>query len=571
MDSSSPSRPHAPHLSHYRWSEGAVVYQIYPRSFQDSNGDGVGDLPGITSRLDYIKSLGVNTIWLSPFYPSPMADFGYDVADYCGVDPVFGTMADFDTLLSETHHRDMQLIIDLVPNHTSDEHEWFKASRASREGSYADWYVWRDAKQGENGERLPPNNWLDVLNGQSAWEWDETRQQYYLHSFHKRQPDLNWSNHKVRHAMKKVMRFWLDKGVDGFRVDAVYWMSKDPLLTDDDPNPDYRPGVDEPYNAVQHNNSSGWPVVYAYLSEMADVLKEEAYLDHHRFIDRQRFMITEAYPEHNHPIVSYMMFYVGMDPRVAAPFNFEGFELPWEAQPWRRFLTRFHRALEQFSAACVSSYAFGNHDKPRLASRLGRDRARAAAVMLMTLPGMSFIYNGDELGMENGVIAPDQVQDPSTQNGGGRDPERTPMLWSAERNAGFSTAERTWLPVNAGFETANVLAQTEDTASFLSLYRALGALRSESVALRHGSMKVYKLGQRDVLCYERTKDRERLAILINFADARTKLELPFTVRRLVLSSQPQSTAAVEPGTLTLAPYEAVICAVSSDGSGNAAV
>ncbi len=562
MDPSSPSRPRAPHLSHYRWSEGAVVYQIYPRSFQDSNGDGVGDLPGITSRLDYIKALGVNTIWLSPFYPSPMADFGYDVADYCGVDPVFGTMADFDELLSETHHRDMQLIIDLVPNHTSDEHAWFKASRASREGPYSDWYVWRDAKQDENGDRVPPNNWLDVLNGESAWEWDEGREQYYLHSFHRRQPDLNWSNHKVRNAMKKVMRFWLDKGVDGFRVDAVYWMSKDPLLTDDDPNPNYRPGVDEPYHAVLHNNSCGWPVVYAYLSEMADVLKEEAYLDHHRFIDRQRFMITEAYPEMNHPIVSYMMFYVGMDPRVAAPFNFEGFELPWQAQPWRRFLTRFHRALEQFSAACVSSYAFGNHDKPRLASRLGHEQARAAAVMLMTLPGMSFIYNGDELGMENGVIAPDQVQDPSTQNGSGRDPERTPMLWSAERNAGFSTAEQTWLPVNTGYEISNAETQTDDSASFLSLYRELGRLRNESVALRHGSMRVHKLGQPDVLCYTRAKDREHFATVINFGDTVATVELPFVVRHLVLSSSPHETVAAANSTLTLGPFEAVICVVA---------
>ena len=373
-----PSRPpQSPRLSHYRWSEGAIVYQIYPRSFQDSNGDGIGDLPGIISRLDYVKELGVNTIWLSPFYPSPMADFGYDVADYCDVDPVFGTMDDFEQLLKETHKRGMQLIIDFVPNHTSDEHPWFQASVASREGKYADWYIWRDGKVDQNGKHVPPNNWLDVLNGNSAWEWNDTRGQYYLHSFHKRQPDLNWSNHSVRAAMKKAMRFWLDKGVDGFRVDAVYWMSKDPLLTDDDPNPNYHPRFDLPYHALRHNNSCGWPVVYAYLSEMADVLQEDAYRDHQRFADRQRFMITEAYPENNHPIAAYMSFYVGMDPHVAAPFNFEGLELPWEAAPWRRFLRRFHQALLQFSPACIASYAFGNHDKPRLASRMGPEAARA--------------------------------------------------------------------------------------------------------------------------------------------------------------------------------------------------
>ena len=554
-----PSRPTTPALSHYRWSEGAIVYQIYPRSFQDSNGDGVGDLPGIITRLDYIRDLGVNTIWLSPFYPSPMADFGYDVADYCGVDPVFGTMADFDKLLHETHARDMQLIVDLVPNHTSDEHEWFKASAASREGKYADWYIWRDAKLGSNGEKLPPNNWLDVLNGKSAWEWSATRHQYYLHSFHTRQPDLNWSNHKVREAIKKAMRFWLDKGVDGFRVDAVYWMAKDPLLTDDDPNPAYQPGVDPAYNALLHNNSCGWPVVYAYLSEMADVLKEEPYLDHRRFIDRQRFMITEAYPEHNHPIVSYMSFYVGMDPHVAAPFNFEGLELPWEAVPWRRFLRRFHKALEQFSPACISSYAFGNHDKPRIVSRMGEESARSAAVMLLTLPGMVFVYNGDELGMVNGTIPPEAVQDPSTQNDEGRDPERTPLQWTAGKNAGFSTADKTWLPVAAGYEHCNAEIEAADPNSFLSLYQTLGKLRTQSTALRHGDITVHKLSSPDVLCYTRTKDLEGFAVFINFAGQSAEFEPPFGLGDFILSSHPDSKLAeFEGGTLHIKAHEAAI-------------
>ncbi len=557
-----PSRPQNPQLSNYRWSEGAIVYQIYPRSFQDSNGDGVGDLPGITSRLDYVKELGVNTIWLSPFYPSPMADFGYDVADYCAVDPVFGTMEDFEELLQQTHKRGMQLIVDFVPNHTSDEHRWFVESRDNPEGKYGDWYVWRDAKLDANGEKQPPNNWLDVLNGGSAWEWSDARQQYYLHSFHSRQPDLNWSNHKVRAAMKKVMRFWLDKGVDGFRVDAVYWMSKDPLLTDDDVNPNYRPGVDSLYEALLHNNSCGWPVVYAYLSEMADVLKEPDYQDHHRFIDRQRFMITEAYPEHNHPIVTYMTFYVGMDPRVAAPFNFEGLELPWEAVPWRRFLRRFHKALEQFNAACISSYAFGNHDKPRLASRLGHDAARSAAVMLLTLPGMSFIYNGDELGMADGVIPPEFVQDPSTQNGVGRDPERTPMQWTSEKNAGFSTAARTWLPVTADYETRNVAAQSSDSSSFLQLYRALGKMRAKSPALRHGTIHVYKLANDDVLCYTRSKDNQTLLVVINFAATPVTVELPFAIKHLLLSSAVRTD--IKPGAstqLNLQAHEAAMCSV----------
>lgn len=554
------SRPKLAENSHYRWSEGAVVYQIYPRSFQDSNGDGIGDLPGIISRLDYIKQLHVTTIWLSPFYPSPMADFGYDVADYCDVDPMFGTMEDFDRLLAGVHERGMQLIIDFVPNHTSDEHPWFQQSRSSHENRYSDWYVWRDAKVDELGNRLPPNNWLDVLNGQSAWEWDERRGQYYLHSFHKRQPDLNWSNRAVRAAMKKAMRFWLDKGVDGFRVDAVYWMSKDPLLTDDDPNPAYRPGIDEPYHALLHNNSCGWPVVYAYLAEMADVLKEDAYRDHQRFADRQRFMITEAYPEHDHPIVSYMSFYVGMDPHVAAPFNFEGLELPWEARPWRYFLHRFHQALEQFSPACVASYAFGNHDKPRLASRVGIDAARATAVMLLTLPGMSFIYNGDELGMVNGIIPPHLTQDPSTQNGSGRDPERTPMQWSSALHAGFSTSPTTWLPVNGDYKLVNAESEAADEASFLRLYQALGKLRSTSPALRHGKIHLHRVQDTpDVLCYTRTKDAQTFAVFINFSQEMVEFRPPVAVRKFTLSSLP--TDKLEHNsldTITLRPNEATI-------------
>lgn len=549
---------HAAHDStNYRWSEGAVVYQIYPRSFQDSNGDGVGDLPGITSRLDYIKGLGVTTIWLSPFYPSPMADFGYDVADYCGVDPLFGTMADFDELLAETHSRDMQLIIDLVPNHTSDEHPWFTASRESPDGPYGDWYVWRDPVIDPDGSRRPPNNWLDVLNGGSAWEWSAARGQYYLHSFHVRQPDLNWSNHKVRSAMKKVMRFWLDKGVDGFRVDAVYWMSKDPLLTDDDANPDYRPGVDPPYHALLHNNSCGWPVVYAYLSEMADVLKEEPYRNHHRFIDKQRFMITEAYPENNHPIAAYMSFYVGMDPHVAAPFNFEGLELPWEAAPWRRFLRRFHKALSQFSPACLASYAFGNHDKPRLASRLGSEAARSAAVLLLTLPGMAFIYNGDELGMVNGDIPPEKVQDPSTQNGVGRDPERTPMQWSAAKHAGFSSAADTWLPVNPDYRERNVADELADPASLLNLYRKLCALRAGMPALKRGTIAVHKLeDQPDVLCYTRSKDAETLLVCINFSAQSCTVTPPVHIGDLVVSTHARSAPKLQK--IPLRAHEAVV-------------
>ena len=304
------------------------------------------------------------------------------------------------------------------------------------------------------------------------------------------------------------------------------------------------------------------PVVYAYLSEMADVLKEEAYRDHHRFADRQRFMVTEAYPEHNHPIASYMSFYVGMDPHVAAPFNFEGLELAWEAAPWRKFLRRFHKALEQFSPACIASYAFGNHDKPRLASRLGPEASRAAAVMLLTLPGMSFVYNGDEIGMVNGVIPPDAVQDPSTQNATGRDPERTPMQWSAEQNAGFSVAQNTWLPVNTNYPQLNVETLTGQPDSLLNLYRKLGKLRGASPALRHGSIRIHKLSSDDVLCYTRTKDEQTYLVVINFSGTVISVELPVAIKHLLLSSVTKT--GIKPGSrqeLSLQPHEAAICSV----------
>ena len=519
------------------WAEGAFVYHIYPRSFQDSNGDGIGDLTGIVKRLDYLKELGVNAIWLSPFYPSPMADFGYDVADYCNVDPIFGSLDDFRELLAEAAKRDIRMMIDLVPNHTSDEHIWFRESRRSKDhetNPFSDWYIWRDGvpadTHGSNDVELeqssqrpkPPNNWRDALTGGSAWEWDDTRQQYYLHSFDVRQPDLNWSNPTVRAAIKQSMRFWLDMGVDGFRVDAVYWMAKEPLMSDDPGNPSFVEGEDLPYHALRHDNSRGWPAVYAYLSEMADVLKEEKYRD------KQRFMVTEAYPEGHNPLVEYLNFYVGMDPKVAAPFNFEGLEMPWRAPVWRKFLRAFHHALDQIDSHCVPSYAFGNHDKPRIASRIGDTSARSAAVLLMTLPGMVFLYYGDEIGMRDVPIPAEFIQDPAAKGdisrGGlppqGRDPQRTPMQWSGDTHAGFTEGDATWLPVAADYKEVNVERELKDPGSLLNLYKSLGTMRASSDALKNGHLKVLSTDSDDILAYVRehtTGDAQDFVILVNFS------------------------------------------------------
>ena len=567
-----------------RWTDGALVYQIYPRSFQDSNGDGIGDLNGITQRMDYLKDMGVTAIWLSPFYPSPMADFGYDVADYCDVDPMFGTIQDFKDMMAEAGKRDIKMMIDLVPNHTSDEHKWFKeSSKSSAETNpFRDWYVWRDGVQSPDGSQrpLPPNNWRDALTGGPAWEWADQRQQYFLHSFDVRQPDLNWSNPAVREAVRAAMRFWLDLGVDGFRVDAVYWMAKDPLLRNDTVNPEYVEGEDLMYHALNHDNSSGWPAVYAYLSEMGDVLKEEKYQD------KQRFMVTEAYPEAHNPLKEYLTFYVGMDPEVAAPFNFEGLSMPWEAQSWRKFLKAFHGALGQINPHCVPSYAFANHDKPRLATRLGSAVARSSAILLMTLPGMVFLYYGEELGMKNVHIPPEFVQDPAAKgdpkSGLGRDGERTPMQWNDEHMAGFTSAETAWLPVADDYRTENVASQSQDPNSMLILYMQLGQLRKNSGTLKHGSIRILAIDNLNVLGYVReqvsavkTKSTkpacQKYAVFINYSAAPAIFTTDVILRELVVSTHGNGLdglqTQVEAGTssnrhLKLLPHQAVVYAAA---------
>jgi alpha-glucosidase len=539
--------------SKHRWPEGAIVYQVYPRSFYDSNADGIGDIPGITQKLDYIKSLGVNVIWLSPFYPSPMADFGYDVADYCDVDPIFGNLHDVKKLIKSAHSKDIRIMIDLVPNHSSDEHEWFRQSRQSREGPYADWYIWRDPKGfSDSNKPVPPNNWLDIFTGESAWEWEPARQQFYLHSFDVHQPDLNWANPEVRDAIKDAMRFWLDFGVDGFRVDAVRFMGKDPTFKDNPPNPHYNPHTDSKYGALLHKNSQGWPRLYAYLAEMAAVLKEKPYQK------APRFMVTESYPDTHEPIEEYLEFYESMDPEVAAPFNFEGIGMPWQAEPWRKFLKKFHASLDELNPLCVASYAFGNHDQSRLATRRGEPAARSAAVLLLTLPGMAFVYNGEEIGMQDAVIPQNMVQDPGAKDSSGRDPERTPLQWTPGKNAGFSTAAATWLPVSDNYKTCNVETESKDPASFLSLYRELGKLRNTLRSLGAGTFKIIDTGDSDVLGYERTYENETHSILINFSNQSRSFTAPYTQTEFVLSSDPQTKLKSDTTKLTLRPHEAVI-------------
>ncbi len=538
----------------HRWQHGSVVYQIYPRSFQDSNGDGVGDLAGIIQRLDYLKELGVSAIWLSPFYPSPMVDFGYDISDYCSVDPLFGTLEVFQNLLAEAHQRNIKVIVDLVANHTSDKHPWFVESRSSRTNPKANWYVWKDPKVDlDTRERHAPNNWRDALVGDSAWEWDETRGQYYLHSWHKAQPDLNWSYKPVRQAVKQIMRFWLDLGVDGFRADAVDWIAKDPLFRDDSPNPDYVEGEDSPYDALAHNNSRGWPTEYAYVAEMTNVFEEEAYRDRHPFV------VAETYQERHNPADAYVAFYGGLDPELAAPFNFEGLYLPWIAGDWRRFLRAFHGGLRNISPLCVPSYAFGNHDNPRLVTRLGEEDARSAALLQMTLPGVAYVYYGEEIGMRNVAIPKDRMHDVYYHS---RDPERTPMQWSSALNAGFSTAKETWLPVGDDYDEHNVEVERHTPHSFYRLYHRLIELRHTRPSLCHGTIQILEVDHPDVLCFVRTEKDEHSVVLVNFSDQLVSCVPGVPLHELLLSTKLKSKLAhlrkSADGHIELLPHEAAL-------------
>ncbi|HEU4630517.1 MAG TPA: alpha-amylase family glycosyl hydrolase [Gemmatimonadaceae bacterium] len=488
-DLTQPSRP----VDHLWWQHG-IVYQIYPRSFLDSNGDGVGDLRGIIERLDYFDWLGVDAIWISPIYPSPMADFGYDVSDYTDIHPLFGTLADFDDLLAGAHARGLKVILDFVPNHTSSQHPWFLEARSSRDNPKRDWYLWHDPAP-DGG---PPNNWRANFGG-SAWEWDEATGQYYYHAFLAEQPDLNWRNPEVRQAMLGAMRFWLDRGVDGFRVDVMWHMVKDARWRDEPLNPAYTPDQ-PPYEALLHVFSTDQPEVHDIVHEMRRLTDE--YED--------RLIIGEIYLP-----INKLVAYYGVDLRGAhLPFNFQLITLPWDARTILGAISEYEGAIPDGG---WPNWVLGNHDQPRVASRVGRPQARVAAMLLLTLRGTPTIYYGDELGMHDVAIPPERVQDPQALNqpgvGRSRDTARTPMQWSTAHAAGFTTGEP-WLPVSVDFQRVNVEAERDDPYSFLSLYRSLLALRRAEPALSVGSFAPVP-GPSHVLAYLREHAGRRFLVALN--------------------------------------------------------
>ena len=490
-------------MANYLWWQSGIIYQIYPRSFQDSNGDGIGDLNGIRSRLDYIQSLGVQAVWLSPIYPSPMHDFGYDVADYQAIHPIFGSMGDFDNLLHEIHARDLKLILDLVPNHTSDEHAWFVESRSSRDNPKRDWYIWRDPAP-DGG---PPNNWLSFFGG-PAWTLDESTGQYYLHQFVSQQPELNYRHPQVLPAMLDNMRFWLDKGVDGFRVDVIWLMLKDALLRDEPADPDWD-GVN-PHGRLHHIYTQGVPGIHDLVRQMRAVL--DSY--------NERMMVGEIYLPYPD-----LMTYYGRDlDECHMPFNFHLIDTPWEAQTICRLVASYEAALPP---GAWPNWVLGNHDRHRLATRIGIEQARVAAMLLLTLRGSPTIYYGEEIGMENVPIPPAFVQDPPAVNQPeiahlvGRDPVRTPMPWDASPNAGFAAeGVQTWLPVAEDYQQRNVAEQNQDPTSMLNLYRKLAAVRTAEPALHVGDFAALETPEPAIFAYQRRAAiGDSFLIVLNFGRA----------------------------------------------------
>jgi alpha-glucosidase len=498
------------------WWQRAVLYQIYPRSFQDSDRNGIGDLAGILTRLPYLTDLGVDALWLSPIFPSPMTDFGYDISDYTGVDPVFGTLADLDALVSRAHAAGLKVLLDLVPNHTSDRHPWFVESRASRRSARRDWYIWRDGAP-DGG---PPNNWLSEFGG-SAWDKDDSSGQYYYHAFLKQQPDLNWRNPDVRAAIFDVMRFWLARGIDGFRVDVIWHLIKDDQFRDNPPNPKYQPGR-PPHERLLPRYTTDRPEVHEVIAEMRRVV--DAF--------PERVLIGEIYLP-----IERLVAYYGRDLAGAhLPFNFSLLQSPWDARTIARLIGEYEAALPPGG---WPNWVLGNHDRPRVASRVGRAQARVAAMLLLTLRGTPTIYYGDEIGMVNVPIPADRVQDPFEKNvpglGVGRDGCRTPMQWDSGPNAGFSTAVP-WLPLAADFRSENVENQRADSTSLLNLYGALVRLRRERQVLVVGAYRPLA-ADGDLLLFCREHAGERLVVALNLGDQPVAAEPGALRGRILLSTE----------------------------------
>jgi oligo-1,6-glucosidase len=549
-----------------KWWKEAVVYQIYPRSFQDSNGDGIGDLPGITSKLDYLQKLGVNVIWLSPHFDSPNADNGYDIRDYRKVMKEFGTMADFDAMLKGIKQRHMRLIIDLVVNHTSDEHRWFVESRKSKDNPYRDYYIWRPGKLSPDGTELPPSNDPSFFFG-SAWEKDQATNEYYLHYFARKQPDLNWDNPKVRNQVYDLMKFWLDKGVDGFRMDVIPLISKDqtfPELTPDqlrrvDTIYAHGPHRDEYLQEMNKNVMSKYDVMT--VGEALGISLEETPL----LVDERRNELNMI-------------------------FNFAAVRINRDGKQWKDWTLPGLKAVYDRQDAALDAHSWNtvflsNHDNPRLVSSFGDDSdanraasAKLLATMLFTLKGTPFIYQGDELAMTNYPFQRmEDFDDIEARNGykadvltgkvseadyianlrrTGRDNARTPMQWDDSSNGGFTTGPRPWLTVNPNYKQINAKEELADPNSVFHYYRKMIELRSKSPVLIYGDYKDLDPQNPDIFAYTRSLGTEKYLIVLNFSGSPTTCTLPEGLKAGAMKISNLGSIEQQTNTLNLKPWEA---------------
>ena len=493
------------------WWRNAVIYEIYPRSFGDSNGDGVGDLNGITQHLDYLHDLGVDALWIAPFFPSPQVDFGYDISDYRAIDPQYGTMADFDRLAAEAKKRNIRIILDFVVNHTSDKHPWFLESKSSRTNPKANWYMWNDGKPNQT----PPNNWISIF-GHSAWEWVPERRQFYYHAFYKEQPDLNWNNREVRNAMYDVMRFWMKRGAAGFRLDAVTTMFEDPQLRDE---PVKEPGT----------SAYGDPILTRQYTDNLPGIHD---------IFREMRRVTDEFPDG----VLIGEVYVPTVRDLARMYGLKNDELQLPMDTQLGFIN--HLSVDDFRVKLREAetgingnlplLVFSNHDNPRSWNRYGDGKndpaiAKIIATTLLAPRGVALMYYGEEIAMENNdPKSKDEVKDPIGRTGWprekGRDGERTPMQWNGDTNAGFSTARTTWLPVAPNYKTKNVSAEAKDPASILNYYKSLIRLRRTNSAVRDGEFALVNETDKNVLAFiRRAPDGKTVLVALNFTPSVQKI------------------------------------------------
>jgi alpha-glucosidase len=531
-------------MSANSWWQRSVIYQIYPRSYQDSNSDGVGDLPGITQRLAYLVDLGIDAVWLSPIFTSPMHDFGYDIADYCDIDPLFGSMEDFDELLVRAHELGLKVLLDFVPNHTSSTHPWFVESRSSRGNPKRDWYLWCDPDL--NGG--PPNNWLSEFGG-SAWEFDKPSGQYYYHAFLASQPDLNWRNPEVRRAMHDIMRFWLRKGIDGFRIDVLWHLIKDEQLRDNPANPGYKPG-DPPHWAVLPLYTTDRPEVHDVVSGFRAVANEFPH----------RLLIGEIYLPPKRLIAYYGKNLEG----VHLPFNFGLLEMRWHARDIAVLIDEYERALPIGS---WPNWVLGNHDRPRIATRVGVAQARVAAMLLLTLRGTPTMYYGDEIGQTDTKIGPDQVCDPLGRSvpSLGRDGSRGPMRWEEAPYGGFSNVQP-WCVCPGAGDLSNVASERCSASSILNLYRRLLEVRKSSAALSMGDYAPL-VATGDVLLYERSyPGASSMVVALNLGDqpATAFIDSSFPAGQVIVSTFNDRNGEVVKEEINLRPNEGLVIELLHD-------